>query len=282
MIRFQAEFNDISKWIRLRTDWLKAINGAMSDIQCRLEMRKEGRVSRRVSKLSEDQKKEYYCAEVRKIEKKLAVLVPEGYTDCSWSKRDKVKELLARRRCLLNDLFRATPDEVKRLEELNQQLQTQSLGLVSEMTKCYRQMLSSPQQAWEYEIAGSISCDLNVSDTMVVVEGDDYYCSDFAKMIEIQLQLNDECGLGEVFHCLKQLGENDRPDMTDEELEIVDPVVLNDDWKEGYWCRTEAVSHIRFSHALHHLDDHMRLPMIDILHLNAFCSRITQESFRLK
>lgn len=299
MVRLEAELKYLNKWIRIRTiwrprDWWNGLQMVIPEIQKRLEMWRENRENRRISKMSEEQKKDYYRAEVRKVEKKLSILVPEYNSDCSWepvrygmyigdyvrkADVDKVKSLLVRRQWMLDKLFRATPEEVKRLENLNEQLQSQSQELVSEMTNRCRQILTSQNLAWEQSLHGAINCDLDVRETMVSVNGDEYYGSDFAKMLELQLQLQIDNGLGEIFQCSKSIDENDRVNVSNEELKIIDPIFLDDDWKDGNWRSVDAVSHIRFSHALHHLYDHMGMPMIDILHLNAFYSKITQESY---
>ena len=292
LLHIKAEIEYLTRLIRFRyiwrpRDWWRSIKSIGPRIQRAIDDWQERRENKRLSRMSHEQQLAYYRGEVQKVERKLLSLVPDLQDDdCSYApcepigdfvpkgSLDNVKNLLFRRQWILNKMLHLNPEEVSRIEKVNDQLQSLSEELVRNFIAIYRQEMEHPKTDYDIEFAAALTCSADELDNILLVTDADYYGSDIKKMLRLELLMNQEEGLEKLLSFQKFSGGDYSPDMTDEELRVINRCFLDDDWKDGNWHSVQEVAHIRFSHALHHLYDHMNLPMIDIMHLSSFRTEI--------
>ncbi len=290
-VKWHAEVQYLNRLIRFRRiwdprGWWKKIPDWV-DMRCfymRLWYRK--RQEQRVEKMPKDKQWQWRKKQVCRIEKQIIHIVGKDDSDCTFGtaleiedlskrKRAKLYALLLKRNYLLDQLFLATPTEVARLEEINQQLRKLTKQLEDKISTLYRRDLSyGYEQDWSDEYEGYLvwQSDCNA------YEGDDIYGSDIQRMLSIQQEIyNDSDFLGACVHILKYPEPTDHLSMTDKELDVINQLDDEiDDWKVGRWSRIPEFAHIKVCYAMHHMFDHQDLPIVDILHICNFRTKIVR------
>lgn len=187
---------------------------------------------------------------------------------------EKVDELMLDRSYILDLLFEkhCTPSEVARLERINDLLREMTYRTYKRTASLFRTMLASPREDLDDDlnIDGYLLPEFDLPSSILRLEDDDYYGSDFVRMAAI-LQETEEYKLGMAHaFCYPQPGENYHAGMTDKELSCDN--MLDDDidnWAEA-WLNHDRLSHIKFCHAVHALVTHLNYSIPDVLRINNF------------
>ena len=281
-VKWHAEVQYLNQLIRFRRiwdprGWWKKIPDWV-DMRCfymRLWYKK--RQEQRVEKMPKDKQWQWRKKQVCRVEKQIIHIVGKDDSDCTFDtaleiedlskrKRAKLYALLLKRNYLLDQLFLATPTEVARLEEINQQLRKLTKQLEDKISTLYRRDLScGDEHDWSDVYEGYLVWQSDCK----AYEGDDIYGSDIQEMLSIQQGIyEDHDCLGACVHIFKRNNLIDNPSMSDKELEVINKLDDEiDDWKEGRWSRIPEFAHIKVCYAMHHMFDHQNLSIVDILHL---------------
>ena len=227
-----------------------------------------------------------YHRELAERERKI-LSITGNLLDCrnfSWLRDDNKKEavdtLLSERYLILSKMFElhCSDAEVKRFESLNERLFTLSGDMFSRTGKMYRQILSSPLEEKDDDLTveGSLCYWGDSAQDVLHLEDDEYYRSDFTKMIIVNAMLQqDKLGDMEVMTCNPywDASKGLKPTMSDEELGLVNTLDDGTTWAEG-WIRHPKLEHICVCYAAHALITHSGYSIPDFLRLNTFEAKV--------
>lgn len=175
------------------------------------------------------------------------------------TKFDEVKSLLTRRWNLLNLMFMPSDINIKRFRLINSRLETLCRQLRERMHKL-KQSLPLVQDSEfddDYEIEGELRFSYNDEDSVLRLD-DDYYGSDFCRMIEIIYT----CNYDTYWDCIERISLNSSS--------LDDGV----SWNEPPFYGRPEFDDIIICHAMHNLSDHMEYSIPDILRLNDFWAEV--------
>ena len=170
-------------------------------------------------------------------------------------KFSEVKRLLAKRMKFLNMMF--SPDEANmirfmevnsRLELLCRQLRERILRLQESL-----HLIQNPDFDDDYEIDGELRFCYNDENSVLKLD-DDYYGSDFCRMIEII----STCNYDTYWECIERVSPY-TPSLDD-----------GASWNEPPFYGQPEFDDIIICHAMHNLSGHMGYSLPDILRLNDF------------
>ena len=185
----------------------------------------------------------------------------------------KIQDLLDIRKLILNQMFQATSQEIKRFDAVNELLNNLTKKMYHRVVNLYRALIDGPKDETfddDYEIRGTLKYVYNGEHSIVELSEDGYYGSDFAYMIELIYWLLEEYrGNSEVESCSCRYSPKDTSDMTDEQLGCVDFLDDGLTWAEGDLRRPEF-GHIVICHAVHDICTHKPYSILDLLRLNDF------------
>ena len=131
---------------------------------------------------------------VQKIEKKLHDIIGYGTElhklrrDSSRKKREQITGLLSQRKRLLNRMFLATPEEVARMEQLNNLLLDQTKKLYARTEELYRKMTTmtyNPDFDDDVEVVGTLRFVMDGKNSLLPMSNDDCYGSKFAETLDV-------------------------------------------------------------------------------------------------
>ena len=284
--RYDSEIKYLERLIRIRRfwrprDWLNAICNEFDYLKERLSHRRDMRHRKRIEAMTPEKRTRYYRKRVRSLEKKIlaiyATYAPEISSDCSFvtahalitpeELRCRLEPLLSERSYILDQMFRATPAEVARLNDINESLRQHVRNMQLQLTALYKADVeySRGKDMDEMYEAELFAYPL-LSETF---DGADYYGSDFDKILEIEYELLSDNGLKPVASLRIYPSENTSCDPKHIKINNLELFQDDDDWTE-YWTRVPAFRDIKFCHSLHHMSDHQELPLVDILHKTSF------------
>lgn len=139
-----------------------------------------------------------YHSELAERERKILSITgdPLG-CDFSWlkdeSKKEEVQSLLLERYRILSEMFElhCSDSEAKRFESQNERLYSLTRDMFSRTGKMYRQMLSSPleEKDDDFTVEGCLRYWGDTAQDVLHLEDDEYYRSDFTKMIIVNALL---------------------------------------------------------------------------------------------
>lgn len=164
---------------------------------------------------------------------------------------DRVQEMMSDRSFILHLLFEkhCTPAEVARLEKVN--------ALLLDLT-----------------VEGKLVPEFDLTSSVLRLEDDAYYGSDFARMAAILRETEEyQPGMADVRCYLDQI-ENFTPAITDEELGCANTMDDGTTWGEA-WLRIPPLEHIIICYALHALVVHMNWSIPDVLRINDYKIEVT-------
>ena len=164
---------------------------------------------------------------------------------------EHVQELMSDRSFILHLLFEkhCTPAEVARLEKVN--------ALLLDLT-----------------VEGKLVPEFDLTSSVLRLEDDAYYGSDFARMAAILRETEEyQPGMADVRCYLDQI-ENFTPAITDEELGCANTMDDGTTWGEA-WLRIPPLEHIIICYALHALVVHMNWSIPDVLRINDYKIEVT-------
>lgn len=141
---------------------------------------------------------------------------------------EKIEDLVSTRSLILNRMFQATSQEIKRFEAVNELLNSLTKKMYHRMANLYRTLIdSSKDESFDddYVIRGTLRYMFCGLESILELPEDSYYGSDFEYMMElICCCLLEECngGLSEIEECSCNYSPQSTSDMTDEQLHFVD------------------------------------------------------------
>lgn len=200
----------------------------------------------------------YWCGDIRAVE--------------------AVAEMMSDRCCILNRLFEihCTDKEIARLEKVNELLLDMTNRTYKRTAALFRTLIAMPKDELDddYEIEGKLLPEFDFQYSMLRLEDDEYYGSDFMRMAPILLETKKDL-LDWPFAYPNWYPENEyKPEMTDKELECENPYDDGTTWAEGPLCNAE-LKHIIFCFAIHNLCTHVHFSIPDVLRINDFKMEIT-------
>lgn len=164
------------------------------------------------------------------------------------------------------------PGQKERFKQINELL----LGLTRQMyahtANLYRAMHQSLKDETfddDCEIEGRLLFSHNGSESVLVLEEDMFYSSDFNRIIKLIDTLLDKKGLAEIESCSISNGIDNIPDVTDKALGLTDELDDETSWAEGCLSRSE-LEDICICHAVHDICTHKPYSIPDLLRMNDF------------
>lgn len=171
-------------------------------------------------------------------------------SDSKWMRNSEmlcsVKGLLSDRQTLLNKMFQPTPEAMRHFNAVNNRLCILSHQLQERMRKLNEKrslIMDCPDFDDDLEIEGRLAFSFNDENSVLKLADDDYYCSDFARMI---------CLIDSLIH-----------HSTDwHALECIhphSPKLYNDlNWNNDFpFIGCEEFKNIKICYAVHNLTDHL-------------------------
>ncbi len=223
-----------------------------------------------------------YHRELAEREQKILSITgnPLDCRNCSWLKDEGKKEvvgsLLSERYLILSEMFdqHCSDSEVERFERQNERLYSLTGDMFSRTGKLYRQMLSTPldDKDDDLTVEGSLRFWGDSAQDVISLEDDDYYRSDFTKMIIVNAMLQqDKFGFMEVMNCSPywSASKDLKPTMSDKELGLENTLDDGTTWAEG-WMRHPKLDHICVCYATHAFITHSGYSIPDFLRMNTF------------
>lgn len=201
---------------------------------------------------------------------------PYLYTKTGLHKKSRyLEDLLLRRREILNDLFVPSSANLKRLERVNEYLNNLTIKLhqrVSQMASKKSEWYDQPDFDDSYNLEGTLMFQYNEEDSVLKLEDDGYYGSDFSAIIEI---------IAEFHNRYSPAIQQFYPDS-----ELLDD---GKSWNE-YPFHGKEYDNLTICHAVHDICDHKLYSIPDLLRLNDFWAEVKltvqsitdQKGFRFK
>lgn len=218
---------------------------------------------------------------VQKIEAKIREIIDsKGRWSDTPNLKDKVNSLLEDRASYLNRMFLATPEEVTRLESMNEML----LKKVEDMNRRARmlwQTMLTMKQMPEFDDDFHVSAELRVygdrsdEEAILYLPEDEYYGSDFALANEAIVAVMPECWNHAHCSCtaypweVDTIGDNPHDEFTSSMED-------GQTWAEGALCHP-ALAHICICHPIHDIVTHLPFSIPDLLRINTFTTKVTLE-----
>ena len=291
--RYDSEIKYLERLVRIRRfwrprDWFNAICEEFDYMQERLFHRRDMRDRKRIEAMTPEKRTRCYRKRVQSLEKKIIAIyasyAPEISSDCSFvtahsigtpeERRRQLEPLLSERSYILDQMFRATPAEVARLNEINDSLRQHVRDMRQQLIALYKTDVdySRGKDLDEMYEAELFACPF-LSESF---EGADFYGSDFDKIIEIEYELLSDDSLEPIASMRIYPSENPSCDSVNLKIDNLDLFQDDDDWTEC-WTRVPALRDIKFCHSLHHMSDHQDLSLVDILHKTSFYINLKHE-----
>ena len=202
---------------------------------------------------------------------------------------DKIEDLVNIRCFILNNMFQATDSEIKRFKTLNNLLYELTLKTYRRTANLYRTLLKSEKCEWfddDYCIEGTLRFGGYNDETSVLqLEEDDFYGSDFAYMLDVVHVITDKGrhSCEEIIQPFIHYNPEHTPNITDVELDCYDDLDDGVTWAEG-WLRHPKLDSICVCYAIHDICTHKPYSIPDLLRMNDFwcevklvCQHIVQQ-----
>jgi len=180
------------------------------------------------------------------------------------SKSKQLKDLLFKRRYILNQMFDYTQNEVNRLDELNTALNKATKQAFEDFKNLYIGRLKAPNLE-EYNDTTCLEIVLyySHSGSVLKMDEDDYYGSKFSQMLELLCDLSDSDCLS-----IKSFNVLDHIDKLDVDEAFIDKLDDGVSWAD--WLQDPRIEHINICHIVHFLFDHHLYSIPDVLRMNHF------------
>ena len=208
---------------------------------------------------------EFLKEKVEKIEIEILALTDDGTACCvSDDKGAYLAKLIEERKDALDALFQATPNEVVRMDKLNDQLKAITRQM-HERVAIVNEDAAKIFVDSNFEVEGRLNYNPNVAGAIIQLENDDYFGSDFTKIMRVVDMLNEQGFI--------------RPDFVDfddcsnlgKEMGTLDDITTYEDWQPG----AEAFKNLNICLALHSFNAYQPYSLADILRMNKFCVTVT-------
>ena len=199
-----------------------------------------------------------------------------------WSKNkplvEKVTKMMKTRQKYLDALFEChcTNTEISRLERINNQLRKMTDRTFKRTASLFRALLTMPKDSLDddFEIDGVLIPEFDMQFSVLHLEDDEYYGSDFIRMAAILRKT--EKFYDEMVFASPIIEDLDgyTPSMTDEELDCGNNLDNGMNWHGGA-LRNPKLKHITVYHALYSLFTYMHYSVPDVLRVNDYKIEIT-------
>ena len=216
---------------------------------------------------------------LRQVEEELKELIGKGieyfgvaYERMENEERGKLDALICVRKHILNDMFKPTSAEVERLCRLNDLLHHLDKEMRRRTAELYRFLLRMGKDAVfddDYEVEGELCYSFNGEKSILKLEDDAYYGSDFTYMIDLVDAYVYETSYHYIEQCHISYNPRHTPEVTDEELDIRNPLDDGTSWAEGVLWIPQLES-VCICYPLHDLFSHKPYSVPDILRMNDF------------
>lgn len=225
-------------------------------------------------------------AQVQKVEEKIFAITGKNVEfNIEWTfsqrKCEQVERLIWKRKHLLDKMFVATPEEVVRMEQVNNRLYDLTQKMYARTEAVYRKMATTtydPESDDDVDVEGTLKFSASGHSSLLPMANDDYYGSDFYRMLLVidWLYICDVLNFEEIEQCRCYLYPSDyRTEMSSKELGLTDELNDGTTWYESVQPATDKLSHLCICHAIHDLNDHKPYSIPDILRMNDFWVEVT-------
>lgn len=191
---------------------------------------------------------------------------------------DRVQELMSDRSYILELLFEkhCTPSEVTRLEKVNTLLLDLTNRTYERTAKLLRKVLSTPAEDLDddYTVEGKLVPEFDLPASVLRLEDDNYYGSDFIRMAAILQETEEFQPAMANPRVYPDNIEKYTPSMTDKELGCSNDLDDGTSWAEA-WLSIPPLEHINICYALHALVTHMNWSIPDVLRINDYIIVVT-------
>lgn len=224
--------------------------------------------------------------ELRKLEKRILRITGDplkfNRRFYLWSNNKKaverVRELMSDRSYILGILFEkhCTPSEVERLERINDLLLEMTNRTYRRTADLARRVLATIKDPLDddYEIEGILMPEFALPYSVLRLEDDAYYGSDFVRMATILQETEEYQPPIAHAHCYPDQIRNYTPAITDKELGCENEMDNGTSWAES-WLRNPKFGDICVCYALHVLVTDMNWSIPDVLRINDFKIEVT-------
>lgn len=229
-----------------------------------------------------EERLEKFRGEIRDAESKILEITGdpyEGYVSkaCdSEDKRETVENLLGFREYALSKMFEihCSDAEVARIESLNAKLYELTQQMFERTGRMYRYILDIPldEKDDDIEIEGTLRYWSDAKSGILHLEDDDFYGSDFQRMIPIVAFIESECHGDLPFISCSPFWRRDsghKSSMTDKELGVDNYLDDGVSWAES-WLWHPKLEHIVMCYVTHAIVTHNHYSIPDFMRLNDF------------
>jgi hypothetical protein len=157
-------------------------------------------------------------------------------------------------------MFVVTPEEFARVNEVNERLRELSHELHNQVAEAHEKA----KRAFlgkEFTVEATLKFVSTSDGAMIVRPNDDYYGSDFAKIMRVVDMLNEQGFIHPDYV------DFDDSASLDKELGTLDDITTYEDWQPG----AEAFKDLNICLALHCFNAYQPYSLADILRMNKFC-----------
>ena len=174
-------------------------------------------------------------------------------------------------------MFTGTPEEVERMEQVNDRLLELSRQMYSRSAALYRKVLTDTRdEAFDDDVVieGSLKYNCDAETSVLPMSNDGYYGSDFCRMLQVIDWLYMHKTEGFELEAIEETGckswePKDIPEQSDAELGFEDSLNDGTTWAEGA-LRHPALESICLCHAVHDICTHKYYSIPDLLRMNDF------------
>ena len=216
-------------------------------------------------------------AKVQKIEAKIREIIDNnGRWDDIPPLHERVQTLLTNRASYLDRMFLATPEEVARLEAMNEMLLKKVEDMKARAAMLWQTVLTMKQKP-EFDDEYYVSAELRVygdrsdEESVLHLPEDEYYGSDFALANEAIVAVmprhwnHSHCGVSVEPWKVGTVGND--PDKA-----FTSSMEDGKSWAEGALCHP-ALSHICICYPIHDIVTHLQFSIPDLLRINTFTTK---------
>ena len=193
------------------------------------------------------------------------------FRNFSESERELLDDLLGLREVTLDEMMlHPTAAEVERLSKLNDKLYKLTLECFEQCRNLWLTLYRSPYKVnnrFCYDLEGTLRFEYADNDSVVHLENDDYYGSDFDYMILLtdELLSTGHCKMDTIVNGASANFFGNEEDT----LRVTDMLDDGTSWAEGY-LHNKAYDHLCICYAMHALHTHEPWCLPDILRMDDF------------
>ncbi len=206
-------------------------------------------------------------AKIKKIESQIQTITAgKNYTTADWmndqKQRCNVERLLSQREELLNKMFLPTPEAMEHFKVVNNRLFTLSGQLrnrIRALNDRIGMIMDCPEFDDDYEIEGSLRFSFNGEESVLKLDDDSYYGSDFTQMMEL---------LNILIHRNTDLHPLECIDLHSTSLDD------GQSWNEYPFRGRKEFDDIIICYAVHNFTSHLGYSIPDLIRMNDFWTEV--------